>query len=541
MADRTSPDAPQGHPVLSGTPWIQSNANHPLRLSCARFFQIVADELFQKGFVDQSENLILQRLSRFLRLEPSVALAVARAAQQKARPGGGGPIGSMEPVLLYERIVTKVLAYGPAGSRENQMLKAIRLLTAIPDSLHDALIERRRSKGGSGPRCPEVPDRRAKRSSGVQGVQGVGAVSPSRDSLPSCIVFLNRAVWLAKRGNLEEAEQAFRSAVTERPRPDQFLELYRTALITCLDSAIGLDDPDTTLKIIEMAQRLAEISSEQVFRWASVGELLHRSVGFLVEKERLDDYARLLAQFGQTGKDFSEQLAPIRARNLVTSIALGLRHGHLEHVFAWHQALEELGTFLTNEAVAAELAIALSATIQALEGRELADPARYERIKSSFRFLVRERSAIRKVAKAFADCLEPWAHGAMMKNNRSEFSPLISEVQAIVRKFPGDEEIGGIFARSLVKLAISWMQHKETERQSQGFFARLFGRGSQKVDNTLHEIRLAMQVVVLSCPYSDRIADARRRFEGLTGFTLAITADGRTSASLPRIVKANAA
>jgi len=515
------------------------NAEHnepSQRLSCARFFQIVADELFRKGFVDQSENLILQRLSRFLRLEPSVALAVARAAQQKARPGRETETGSMKPAFVYERIMTMVLAHGTPGDRENQMLKAIRLLTAIPDSLHDMLIERRRSSIGSGLNRAAVPDRRTRRSPTASRAGSTSSIEPPA----ACISFLNQAVQLAKQGQLDQAEQAFCSAIAERPRPDRFLELYRNALNTCLDAAIGVDDPDTTLKVIEMAQRLAALSSQQLFRWASVGELLYRSVGFLAEKERLNDYARLLAQFNLAGKEFSEQLASIRARNLGTAISLGLRHGHLEHVFAWHQTLGDLGAFLANETVPTEQAIAMAATIQALEGRELTDPARYERIRKSFRFIIKERSAIRKVAKAFADCFESWARGLLRPTDRSDFIQLLSEVQTTMRRFPGDEEIGGIFARSLVKLAVDWTESRETERKNRGLFLSLFRMSSRKPDLVLEEIRLSMRVVVLACPYSDRVANARRRFEGLTGFKLTTNADRRTAPSVSRLVGASA-
>ena len=105
-------------------------------------FELICDEVFKDGVVEAWENKILQTVMHFLQLEPAVALTIAGHARRRFDMGLLGGSGPLEPLRLYERLLTFVLSDQRVDATEAAMLAGMRHVLKIADSTHQALQEK---------------------------------------------------------------------------------------------------------------------------------------------------------------------------------------------------------------------------------------------------------------------------------------------------------------------------------------------------------------------------------------------------------------
>lgn len=110
-------------------------------------FELICDEVFRDGVVEAWENRLLQAVMHFLQLEPATALAIAGHARQRFDMGLLGGPGPLEPMRLYERLLTFVLSDSRIDATEAAMLEGMRQVLKIPEATHKVLQEKVRAAG----------------------------------------------------------------------------------------------------------------------------------------------------------------------------------------------------------------------------------------------------------------------------------------------------------------------------------------------------------------------------------------------------------
>lgn len=109
-------------------------------------FQLVSDEVFQDGVVEPWENAILQKLSRFLRLDARESLEIAQRSREKFASGELGESRPLDPLSLYLKVLTCVYEDGRVDLEEEQMLIGLRIMFNLTDSMHEGIVARVRAE-----------------------------------------------------------------------------------------------------------------------------------------------------------------------------------------------------------------------------------------------------------------------------------------------------------------------------------------------------------------------------------------------------------
>lgn len=119
----------------------QDAYRHGLPLSREGLFQMVMEEAFRDGRIDDRDNQILCVLLRFLRFEQQDAMTIARTAKAKFEQGILGPARPFRPLELYKRVLRYVFLGRQPGPIELKMVQGIRALFRISSELHDLAIQ----------------------------------------------------------------------------------------------------------------------------------------------------------------------------------------------------------------------------------------------------------------------------------------------------------------------------------------------------------------------------------------------------------------
>lgn len=114
---------------------------HGLPLSREGLFQMVMEEAFRDGRIDDRDNQILCVLLRFLRFEQGDAMTIARTAKQKFDEGVLGPERPFRPLELYKRVLRYVFLGRQPSTIELKMVQGVRALFRISSELHDLAIQ----------------------------------------------------------------------------------------------------------------------------------------------------------------------------------------------------------------------------------------------------------------------------------------------------------------------------------------------------------------------------------------------------------------
>lgn len=103
-------------------------------------FQLVTDEVFRDGLLEDHEKQLLKVLATFLRLGSEEAREISRVSKQKFREGQLGESGRLDPGRLYQRVLAFVVSDGEIDELEEQMLRGLRQLLGITDQDHQELL-----------------------------------------------------------------------------------------------------------------------------------------------------------------------------------------------------------------------------------------------------------------------------------------------------------------------------------------------------------------------------------------------------------------
>ncbi len=109
-------------------------------LSTEGLFQLVCDEVFLDGVVEEFENKILQVLASFLGLQADKALEIAARSKARFEAGQFDEKRPLAPAVLYKKALYFICSDGEIDDDERRMLDGLRKLFKIKDDYHDELM-----------------------------------------------------------------------------------------------------------------------------------------------------------------------------------------------------------------------------------------------------------------------------------------------------------------------------------------------------------------------------------------------------------------
>jgi len=124
-------------------------------------FQMLAEEAFRDGVLEDWERKVLQKVARFLRLDGALAKQIARDAKKRFLAGELGEAARLDPRRLYTRVVAMILSDGEVDELERKMLDGLRRLFSIDDAVHAQLLaeaERLGARSSGHPPAPAPPE-----------------------------------------------------------------------------------------------------------------------------------------------------------------------------------------------------------------------------------------------------------------------------------------------------------------------------------------------------------------------------------------------
>jgi hypothetical protein len=486
-------------------------------------FQVVAEELFRKGFIQENENKILVKLARFLRLEGEEAKHIVRAARMAV----AGPAPATADGDTALRIYTRVSAglrspegISPAGE---QILHALRVLFQIPElrktgsmpippelrttgqvqALSSALIRRSGTQG-------TLPAEG--RSTGAAPVQPLTPASPLEDS--------------ARMARLEQYDEATRAAervIAVRPPPPGFAEAYRKLLPSLIEEAGAEPTPGRVLPLVKWTSRLAALPPDESYRWPVVADVVALAGPILARSGRWEEHAALIPELERAFDHQAQVLAGTVAQVAGEAIERCLAADRYDECREWYRLLSKQQPFVAQEDVRGRFANALVKQIDYLVGHRDDGREQFVGLLNSLQNLIKSYSSDRVLARAFA-AVSP-SIGVMQLKSRdvAGMQAHLGSVSNTIRAFPGDEELAVTFAKGLVSTTILAKDLARQAEAEKNIWRRFLDRLSSRPDPMLKELIGAMSVAVASAPHSAPMSDARKRFEGLTGARLLVT------------------
>ncbi|MBI4858708.1 MAG: hypothetical protein HY815_00290 [Candidatus Riflebacteria bacterium] len=143
--DPTVLAAPPPEPSRDAVDPGVSRNNRPL--SREKLFELVTDEAFRDGQIEEWENKVLNVIAGYLRLTDDAAKRIAKTSRKKFASGQLGSERPLDPEAVYTKAVRLVCADGRIDPDEEKMLAALRKLFRLPDALHQDLMNRMWPKG----------------------------------------------------------------------------------------------------------------------------------------------------------------------------------------------------------------------------------------------------------------------------------------------------------------------------------------------------------------------------------------------------------
>jgi len=119
----------------------QQGATNDNEMNETALFQLLADEVFRDGVIDDWENKVLNRIGRFLRLDYEKARKICRTSKDRYKRGELGDAAPLNPRLLYNSALRLAYSGGIANFREESMLQGLRKLFSITPMEHDEMFK----------------------------------------------------------------------------------------------------------------------------------------------------------------------------------------------------------------------------------------------------------------------------------------------------------------------------------------------------------------------------------------------------------------
>ena len=475
-------------------------------------FQIVAEELFRKGHIQDQENRVLVKLARFLRLEPDEAKVIVRAARMALSDSPGKPDDGDTALRIYTRVSAALRTPTGLSPAAEQVLHALRVLFGMPEI----------RRAGSPP--PSVPAEL--RPTGQVPVLPV-------DKLPESSP-LDEAAKLARLEQYEEASRLAERVFAVRPPPAGFADGYRKLLPSMLEEASGEPTPGRVLPLVKWAARLAMLPPEEAYRWHVLIELAGLAGPVLAKGARWEEHAELAAELDRVQDTPQGVYAVAMARIVSDAIERCLANDRYDESRVWHRLLVKQQPFMAQEEVRARYGAALVRQMEYVVGHREDGKEHFTQLLTALQNLLKAYPADRTLARGFAAVSPSIGVMYLKARDAAAVKEYLCAILNTIRQFPGDEDIAVTFARGLVNTAILAKDLQRQVEAEKSAYRRLREWFKPVVDPSVGEITTAMGVAVASVPHSNVMSDLRKRFEGLSGARLLVTQKMERPKSLQR-------
>lgn len=473
-------------------------------------FQIVAEELFRKGQISEQENKILVKLARFLRLETEEARALVKVARMAL--SDASPVEGADTALrAYTRVSAALRTpKGPVSGSE-QVLHALRVLFQMP--------EIRRT--GKTPAPP--PDLGATGQVPMLAVEDLPATSP-----------LEEAAKLARLEQYDDATRAAERLIAVRPAPAGFADGYRQLLPSLLEEAAAEPTPNRVLPLVRWAARLALVPQEEAYRWHVLVDMIAAASAVLAKGQRWDEHAQLVPELEKIVDTPQGTYAPAVSKTALEALERCLAAGRFDEAREWHKMLFRQTPWFSHEEVRNRYATGLARQMDYIVGHKDDGREQFGQMHTALNNLIKGYNADKGLVKTFASVSPSIGVMYLKARDAQALKEFSSQIANAIKTFSSDEETALVFAKGLVNTAIL---AKEVGRRiaSEKSAWRRFVDGFKSIPEPfIAEITVAMQVAVASCPRSEAMSDARKRFEGLSGARLLVTEKVTRPASVAR-------
>ena len=467
-------------------------------------FQIVAEELFRKGTILETENKILVKLARFLRLETDEARAIVKIARISLSDASGSAAEGDTALRVYTRVSAALRTpTGPHPAAE-PVLSALRVLFQMPEL----------KRTGRTVVPPEL------RETGQVPVLSASVVAV--ENLPEKGP-LEEAAKLARLEQYDEATRAAERVFAVRPPPAGFADGYRKLLPSLLEEAAGEPTPGRVLPLVKWAARLAALPPAEPYRWTVLAELVDAAGPVLAKSGRWDEHAALVAELDRVVDSAQGSFATTLARIASAAIERCLAADRYDESREWHKIFVKQQPFLTQEDVRGRYAAALVRQMEYVAGHRDDGREHFTQMMTALTNLLKAYPADKGVARGFA-MVSPAIGVMYLKGSEaSAMREFLSSINATIRQFPGDEEIALTFARGLVNTGILAKEIARQAESQKSAFRRFLDGFKKQIDPVVADITITMSLAVASVPNSNAMSDARKRFEGLSGARLLVT------------------
>ena len=115
-------------------------------LTTEGLFELVCDEVFLDGVVEDFENKILQVLATFLGIEAEKALEIASRAKARFEAGQFSESRPLAPAVLYEKALYFICSDGEIDDDERRMVQGLRKLFKISDKFHQEIMDKMKER-----------------------------------------------------------------------------------------------------------------------------------------------------------------------------------------------------------------------------------------------------------------------------------------------------------------------------------------------------------------------------------------------------------
>lgn len=462
-------------------------------------FQIVCEELFRKGHLLETENKILVKLARFLRLDNDEARNIVRVARMSLSDASAKLAEGDTALRVYTRVSAALRTPQGLAPAAEQVLHALRVLFSMP--------ELRRTGRHEVP-----PELRHTGTIAVLAVEDLPAGSP-----------LDEAARLARLEQYDEATRMAERVFAVRPIPAGFSDGYRKLLPSILEEAAAEPTQNRVLPLVRWASRLASLPQEEAYRWAVLIELVAAAGPVLAKCGRWDEHAALAVELDRVIDTPQGTFSPAVSQTACEAIDRCLGADRYDESKAWHKVLVKQQVFLPQEEVRGRYATAIVHQMEYLVSHRDDGREHFTTLMTALTNLLKAYPNDRTIGRGFA-AVSPSIGVMFLKARDSQ--AMKEYVQAIcntIRTFGGDEELAVTFARGLVNTAILAKDISRQATAEKSAFRRLMDSFRSTIDPFIADITTAMVVAVASCPHSTAMSDARKRFEGLSGARVLVT------------------
>lgn len=462
-------------------------------------FQIVAEELFRKGTLQENENRILVKLARFLRLETDEARQIVRVARMSLSDTSASPADGDTALRVYTRVSAALRTAEGLSPAAEQVLHALRVLFQMPELRRTGRMVAPPDLGKTG----TVP---------VLAVEDLPSESP-----------LEEAAKLARLEQYDEATRVAERILAVRPPPAGFADGYRALLPSMLVEAANEPTPGRVLPLVKWAARLASLPQEENYRWTVLIDLVAAAGPVLAAGGRWDEHAALAVELDRVVNSTQGEFAAAMARTACEAIDRCLTGGRYDESRDWHKIVVKQQPWVGQEEVRGRYATALVRQMEYLVSHRDDGREHFTQLMTALTNLMKNYQADRTIARGFAAVSASIGVMYLKARDVAAMKDYLGSINTTIRQFPGDEELAIAFARGLVNTAILAKDLARQVSADKSAIRRFLDSFKSVKDPVIAEITISMGYAVASVPHSNAMSDARKRFEGLSGARLLVT------------------